>query len=153
MLAIKSDTRYRFKTKRVKYTTIWKKSTKIVKEIKLSFFTTNWQNLSAITRVRYIEVLFHIFYYYWSKKIVSGSPRCRIQQLYLEKNHSKPLFTGLIRLANFPPPFCSKFLLPRFIIVLIKCSLYSVSWRLYLFHSNSPVKIMFKFKHNIFQVN
>ena len=40
MLAIKSDTRYRFKTKRVKYTAIWKKSIKIVKESKLSFFTT-----------------------------------------------------------------------------------------------------------------
>ena len=40
MLAIKSDTRYLLKTKRVKYTTVWKKSIKIVKEIKLSFFTT-----------------------------------------------------------------------------------------------------------------
>ena len=37
MLAIKSNTRYRFKTKRVKYTAIWKKSIKIVKESKLSF--------------------------------------------------------------------------------------------------------------------
>ena len=25
----------------------------------------NWQNLSAITRFRYIEVLFHKSYYYW----------------------------------------------------------------------------------------
>ena len=40
MLAIKTNTRYRFKTKRVKYTAIWKKSIKIVKESKLSFFTT-----------------------------------------------------------------------------------------------------------------
>ena len=28
----------------------------------------NWQNLFAITRFRYIEVIFHIFYYYWSKE-------------------------------------------------------------------------------------
>ena len=27
-----------------------------------------WQNLFAITRFRYIEVIFHIFYYYWSKE-------------------------------------------------------------------------------------
>ena len=37
MLAIKSDTRYRLKQNRVKYTAIWKKSMKIVKESKLSF--------------------------------------------------------------------------------------------------------------------
>ena len=28
----------------------------------------DWQNLFAITRFRYIEVLFHIFYYYWGKE-------------------------------------------------------------------------------------
>ena len=27
----------------------------------------DWQNLFAIPRFRYIEVLFHIFYYYWSE--------------------------------------------------------------------------------------
>ena len=30
----------------------------------------DWQNLLTITRFRYIEVLFHIFYYYWDKEIV-----------------------------------------------------------------------------------
>ena len=30
----------------------------------------DWQNLFAITRFRYIEVLFQIFYYYWGKEIV-----------------------------------------------------------------------------------
>ena len=25
----------------------------------------DWQNLFAVSRFRYIEVLFHIFYYYW----------------------------------------------------------------------------------------
>ena len=40
MLAIKLDTRYRFKSKRVKYTAVWKKSIKMVKESKLSSFTT-----------------------------------------------------------------------------------------------------------------
>ena len=29
----------------------------------------DWQNLFAITRSHEIKVLFHIFYYYWSKKI------------------------------------------------------------------------------------
>ena len=28
----------------------------------------DWQNLFAITRFRYIEALFHIFYYYWGRK-------------------------------------------------------------------------------------
>ena len=28
----------------------------------------DWQNLFAITRFRYVEVLFHIFYYYWGKE-------------------------------------------------------------------------------------
>ena len=30
----------------------------------------DWQNLLTITRFRYIEVLFHIVYYYWDKEIV-----------------------------------------------------------------------------------
>ena len=30
--------------------------------------TRNWQNLFAITSFRYIEVLFHIFYYYWGEE-------------------------------------------------------------------------------------
>ena len=28
----------------------------------------DWQNPFAITRFRYIEVLFHIFYYFWDKE-------------------------------------------------------------------------------------
>ena len=28
----------------------------------------DWQNLFPITRFRYIEVLFHIFYYNWGEK-------------------------------------------------------------------------------------
>ena len=28
----------------------------------------DWQNVFAITRFRYIKVLFHIFYYYWGKE-------------------------------------------------------------------------------------
>ena len=28
----------------------------------------DWQSMIAITRFRYIQVLFHIFYYYWGKE-------------------------------------------------------------------------------------
>ena len=28
----------------------------------------DWQNLFAIPRLRYIEILFHTFYYYWGKE-------------------------------------------------------------------------------------
>ena len=28
----------------------------------------DWQNLFAIPRFRYIEVIFHIFYFYWGKE-------------------------------------------------------------------------------------
>ena len=35
--------------------------------------TKDWQNLLAITRFRYIEVLFRIFFYYW------GGSRGRVQ--------------------------------------------------------------------------
>ena len=28
----------------------------------------DWQNLFAITRFRYIKVLFHMLYYYWGKE-------------------------------------------------------------------------------------
>ena len=28
----------------------------------------DWQNLFAITRLRYIQVLFHMSYYYWGKE-------------------------------------------------------------------------------------
>ena len=30
----------------------------------------DWQNLFAKTRFRYVEILFHIFSYYWGTKIV-----------------------------------------------------------------------------------
>ena len=30
----------------------------------------DWKNMFLITRFHYIEVIFHIFYYYWGKKIV-----------------------------------------------------------------------------------
>ena len=29
---------------------------------------SHWQSLFAITRSRYIEVLFHMFYYYWGRE-------------------------------------------------------------------------------------
>ena len=32
----------------------------------------DWQNLFAITRFRYIEVIFHIFHYHWSKENCSS---------------------------------------------------------------------------------
>ena len=30
-----------------------------------------WNNMFAITRFRYMEVLFHIFYYYWGQENLS----------------------------------------------------------------------------------
>ena len=34
----------------------------------------DWQNLFAITRFLYVEVIFHIFYYYWGKENHSLCP-------------------------------------------------------------------------------
>ena len=28
----------------------------------------DWENMFVITRFRYMEVIFHIFYYYWGKE-------------------------------------------------------------------------------------
>ena len=45
----------------------------------------DWQNLFAITRFRYIEVLFHIFYYDWRKENRSSYGGLRyIEVRYIE---------------------------------------------------------------------
>ena len=51
----------------------------------------DWQNLFAITRFRYIEVLFHIFYYYWGNEnhLLYGGLRY-IEVRYIEV----PLYFG-----------------------------------------------------------
>ena len=43
------------------------------------------QNLFALTRFRYIEVLFHIFYYYW--KIVRHTEDFVIQRFIISRFH------------------------------------------------------------------
>ena len=55
----------------------------------------DWQNLLAITRFRYIEVLFHIFYYYWGEEDRS---------LYRERRYME------VRYIEVPPYFL--FLVP-----------------------------------------
>ena len=42
----------------------------------------NWQNLFAITRIRHIEVLFHIYYYILKKSLLR--PRYIEAPLYLD---------------------------------------------------------------------
>ena len=57
----------------------------------------NWQNLFAITRFRYIEVHFHIFYYYWGKENRSLYQGLRyIEVRYIEV----PLYSHFIRMAK-----------------------------------------------------
>jgi len=45
-------------------------SGKICEFVQYNEVPRDWQNVFAITRFCYIEVLFHIFYYYWGKEIV-----------------------------------------------------------------------------------
>ena len=56
----------------------------------------DWQNLFAITRFRYIEVLFHIFYYYWGKENLSLYRGRRYIEVppYLKKETFICLITG-----------------------------------------------------------
>ena len=45
----------------------------------------DWQNLFAVSRLRYIEVLFHIFYYYWGQENCSSYRQLRyIEVRYIE---------------------------------------------------------------------
>ena len=45
----------------------------------------DWQNMFAITTFRYIEVLFHIFYYYWGEGNRSLYRRLRCTEVrYIE---------------------------------------------------------------------
>ena len=53
--------------------TIWRKTKKHEIQwnthcIRLNDGPRDWQNVFAIKRFRYIEVLFHMFYYYWGKE-------------------------------------------------------------------------------------
>ena len=62
------------------------------------------QNVLAIPRFRYIEVLFHIFYYYWGKEDCSLYPGlCYIEVRYIKvpQYTLKKLFC---RNASSPPP-------------------------------------------------
>ena len=46
----------------------------------------HWQNFFAITRLRYIEVLFHLFCYFWGRQNCSALYRgfCYIEVCYIE---------------------------------------------------------------------
>ena len=56
----------------------------------------DWHNLFAITRFRYIEVVFHIFYYYWGEENRSSYRGLRyIEVRYIEV----PLYNILVQHA------------------------------------------------------
>ena len=55
----------------------------------------DWQNLFAVTRFRYIEVLIDIFYYYWGKEnrsLYRGLRYIEVRRLYRGSN--VPTFTN-----------------------------------------------------------
>ena len=55
----------------------------------------DWQNVFAITRFRYIEVLFHIFYYYWGKQLQDRALYRGLR--YMEVRYIKvPLYLVLV---------------------------------------------------------
>ena len=62
----------------------------------------DWQKLFATTRFRYIEVIFHIVYYYWGK----GSLQCRRilggRNLVRVRNTVKPVLGGHAVLSGHP---------------------------------------------------
>ena len=47
----------------------------------------DWRNLFAIMRLRYIKVLFHIFYYYWVKLIATYNQDFVIQRFVISRFH------------------------------------------------------------------
>ena len=47
----------------------------------------DWQNLFTITRFRYIDVLFHIFYYYWGKKLVCFTENVLMKRFVISRFH------------------------------------------------------------------
>ena len=93
------------KTKRVKYTAIWKKTIKIVKESKLSFFTPFPSSIFLFPPPQ--------FYYFRSSFVNSLLHNCNIFSLFFI-----PSTTILIFSLNFIifPPQCYYSLLHNFII-------------------------------------
>ena len=62
------------------------------------------QNVLAIPRFRYIEVLFHIFYYYWGKEDCSLHPGPRYIEVRYIKVPQYTLKKLFCRNASSPPP-------------------------------------------------
>ena len=62
------------------------------------------QNALAIPRFRYIEVLFHIFYYYWGKEDCSLYPGLRYIEVRYIKVPQYTLKKVFCRNASSPPP-------------------------------------------------
>ena len=62
------------------------------------------QNVLAIPRFRYIEVLFHIFYYYWGKEDCSLHPGLRYIEVRYIKVPQYTLKKLFCRNASSPPP-------------------------------------------------
>ena len=57
----------------------------------------DWQNMFAITRFRYVEVLFHIFYYCWGKEKRSLYRELRyIEVRYIEVPLYKDCFKFIV---------------------------------------------------------
>ena len=50
----------------------------------------DWQNLFAKTRFRYVEILFHIFSYYWGKKNCSLYQVLRLQSNQVKRTPQEP---------------------------------------------------------------
>ena len=66
------------------------RQTKITAEI-IGEGPRDWQNSLAITRFRYIDVLFHIFYCYWGKENCSLSEESdNFALLYRGSSHIGP---------------------------------------------------------------
>ena len=80
------------KTKRVKYTAIWKKTIKIVKESKLSFFTPFPSSIFLFPPPQ--------FYYFRSSFVNSLLHNCNIFPLFLYSHHHN--FNIFPQFYNFP---------------------------------------------------
>ena len=57
----------------------------------------DWQNLFAITRFRHFEVLFHIFYYFWSKENHSSYRGLRYIEVTMYPNDTTAFSASLDR--------------------------------------------------------
>ena len=60
----------------------------------------DWQNVFAITRFRYIKVLFHMFYYYWGEENVCYTKDFRIQRFVISRFHCDNFFSFLFKFSG-----------------------------------------------------